>query len=76
MKIIVDILEQDYVYIAKKHCLPSCDDRTLRKNFYEMVAKGTPLDEIRGEIKEYADRSTDSLYGDGLRHVLDIIDES
>ena len=50
MKIIIDIHEQDYVYIAKKHCLPSCDDKTLRKKFYEMIAKGLPLDESRDSI--------------------------
>ena len=50
MKILVDIHKQDYIYTAKKHCLPSCDDRTLRKVFYEMVAKGTPLDKIRAEV--------------------------
>lgn len=61
MKIVVDILEQDYVYITKKHCLPSCDDRTLRKNFYEMVANGTPLQKGQWEhgkelCKEYRGR--------------------
>jgi hypothetical protein len=40
---VIDIDEKDYVYIAKKHCLPSCDDRTLRKNVYEMIKNGTPL---------------------------------
>ena len=48
----VDIFEQDYVYAAKKHCLPSYDDRTLRKAFYEMIANGTPLDEIKDEIEQ------------------------
>jgi len=52
VKIMVDIFEQDYVYAAKKHCLPSCDDKTLRKAFYEMIAKGTPLDEIKDEIEQ------------------------
>ncbi len=52
MKIMVEISEQDYVYIAKKHCLPSCDDKTLRKTFYEMILKGTPLDEIKDEIEQ------------------------
>ncbi len=52
MKIMVDIFEQDYVYAAKKHCLPSYDDRTLRKAFYEMIANGTPLDEIKDEIEQ------------------------
>ena len=52
MKILVDISKQDYVYIAKKHCLPSCDDRTLRKIFYEMILNGIPLDEIRDGIEQ------------------------
>ena len=50
--IVVDIPEEDYIYIAKKHCLPSCDDRTLRKIFYKMIANGTPLDEVKAEIAE------------------------
>ncbi len=52
MKIIVDINKQDYIYIAKKHCLPSCDDRTLRKAYYEMISKGVPLDNIKDELEE------------------------
>jgi hypothetical protein len=45
MQIVIDIPKQDYIYIAKKHCLPSCDDRTLRKNIYEMIVNGTPLEQ-------------------------------
>lgn len=52
MKIMVDISRHDYVCTAKKHCLPSCDDKTLRHIFYEMIAKGTPLDEIKDEIEQ------------------------
>ena len=52
MQIVIDILEQDYVYIAKKHCLPSCDDRTLRKKIYEMIANGTPLPKGHGRLIE------------------------
>lgn len=44
MKIIVDIPKQDYNYITKKHCLPSCDERTLRNNYYEMILKSVPLE--------------------------------
>lgn len=33
------------------------------------------LDKIRAEIKEHADRLKDSLYGDGMRHCIDIIDK-
>ncbi len=33
------------------------------------------LDKIRAEIKEHADRLKDSLYGDGLRHAIEIIDK-
>ena len=33
------------------------------------------LDKIRKEIKEHADRLEDSLYGDGMRHCIDIIDK-
>ena len=33
------------------------------------------LDKIKSEIKEYADKRKDSLYGDGLRHALEIIDK-
>ena len=33
------------------------------------------IDKIRAEIAEHADRLSDSLYGDGLRHALDIIDK-
>ncbi len=33
------------------------------------------LDKIRAEIKEHADRLKDSLYGDGMRHCVDIIDK-
>lgn len=33
------------------------------------------LGKIRAEIAEHADRLSDSLYGDGLRHTLDIIDK-
>ncbi len=30
---------------------------------------------LRAEIKEHADRLKDSLYGDGMRHCIDIIDK-
>ena len=43
MQIMIDISKHDYVYIVKKHCLPSCDDKTLRKIFYEMISSGIPL---------------------------------
>jgi hypothetical protein len=33
------------------------------------------IDKIRAEIAEHADRLRDSLYGDGLRHALEIIDK-
>ena len=33
------------------------------------------LDKIRAEIEQNADRLKDSLYGDGLRHALEIIDK-
>lgn len=33
------------------------------------------LDKIRAEIKEHADRLKDSLYGDGMRHCIEIIDK-
>ena len=33
------------------------------------------LDKIRAEIAEHADRLKDSLYGDGMRHCIDIIDK-
>ena len=33
------------------------------------------MDKIRAEIKEHADRLKDSLYGDGMRHCIDIIDK-
>ena len=33
------------------------------------------LDKIRTEIAEHADRLKDSLYGDGMRHCIDIIDK-
>ena len=33
------------------------------------------LDKIRTEIKEHADRLKDSLYGDGMRHCIEIIDK-
>jgi len=52
MKIMVDISRHEYVWAAKKHCLPACDDETLRHIFYEMIANGTPLDEIKDEIEE------------------------
>lgn len=52
MQVVIEIPEQDYIYIAKKHCLPSCDDRTLRNNFYEMLVNGTPLSEIIDSLKE------------------------
>ena len=32
-------------------------------------------DSMRAEIKSHADRLKDSLYGDGLRHAIKIIDE-
>ena len=35
----------------------------------------TVLDKIRAEIEEHADRLKDSLYGDGLRHALEIVDK-
>lgn len=45
MKIVIDIDDKDYIYIVKKHCLPSCDDRTLRRIFYELINNGIPLPE-------------------------------
>lgn len=56
MKIITDISKQDYIYIAKKHCLPSCGDRTLREAYYEMILRGVPLDEILEKIKREIDQ--------------------
>ena len=50
MKIIVDIPKQDYIYITKKHCLPSCDERTLRNSYYEMIANGVSLPEGHGRL--------------------------
>lgn len=50
MQIVIDISKQDYVYIVKKHCLPSCDDNTLRKIFYEMISSGTPLPKGHGRL--------------------------
>ena len=50
MQIVIDISKQDYVYIVKKHCLPSCDDKTLRKIFYEMISSGTPLPKSHGRL--------------------------
>ena len=37
--------------------------------------KSEVLDKIREEIKEYADKRKDSLFGDGLRQALEIIDK-
>lgn len=63
MKLLIEIPNQDYIYIAKKHCLPSCDDKTLRRNFYEVIANGKPLDsvldEIRAEINKLPDLNPD-----------------
>ena len=50
MKLVIDISEQDYVYIAKKHCLPSCDDSTLRRLYYEMISNGIPLEKHDREL--------------------------
>lgn len=65
--------------LQKKHCLPSCDDRTLRKLYYDMILKAVPLDDIRDEI---ADRADADAYGDyqqgislGLIGALQIIDK-
>lgn len=52
MKIIIDIPRHAYVSAAKKHCLPGCDERTLREFYYEMISKGVPLDDIKDEIEE------------------------
>ena len=41
----------------------------------EQEPKTDALDKARAEIQEHADRLKDSLYGDGLRHALEIIDE-
>lgn len=40
----------------------------------EALEQESVLDKIRAEIKEHADRLKDSLYGDGMRHCIDIID--
>ena len=40
-----------------------------------IVIERAVLDKIRVEIKEHADRLKDSLYGDGMRHCIDIIDK-
>lgn len=50
IELVIRIPEKDYLYIAKKHCLPSCDDKTLRKDFYEMILNGTPLPKGHGKI--------------------------
>lgn len=52
MEIVIDIPKKDYIYIAKKHCLPSCDERTLRETCYEMIAKGVPLPKGHGRIMD------------------------
>ena len=69
MKIIVDIPKKDYIYIFKKHCLPSCDDKTLKKAYCEMISKGMPLDKVRDEIMELArfhSIEVPMVYGDGM----------
>ncbi len=50
MQIVIDIPKEDYLYITKKHCLPSCDDKTLRKIFYEMISSGTLLPKEHGRL--------------------------
>ena len=70
MQIVIDIDEQDYVYIAKKHCLPSCDDKILRKNVYEMVANGIPLPKNHGRLIDADAVEKDTNYSnyDGYYH--------
>ena len=69
MQIVIEIDEQDYVYIAKKHCLPSCDDKTLRKNVYEMIANGIPLPEMHGRLID-AEQAEQILCIDKCREVM------
>ena len=34
-----------------------------------------PFKTVKAEIREHADRLKDSLYGDGMRHCLEIIEQ-
>ena len=62
------------------------EDRTVEKykemlkECYEVLPSVTSqqtstLDKIREEISEHADKLKDSLYGDVMRHCIEIIDE-
>ena len=55
-------------------CLSEMEFRSRDKKIYDK-GRADVLDKIRAEIAEHADRLTDSLYGDGLRHALDIINK-
>ena len=75
----------------KKHCekqIEMCEMWAIHKGekpsgkiyeehklILELLEQESVLDKIRTEIKEHADRLTDSLYGDGMRHCIDIIDK-
>ncbi len=48
----------------KLHLCPDCCAEYIK-----------PFETIKTEIKEHADRLKDSLYGDGLRHCLEIIEQ-
>lgn len=56
-------------------CCNYGDDKILFEMAIEAFKQGPILDKIRTEIKEPADRLKDSLYGDGLRHAIEIIDK-
>ncbi len=51
------------------------DEAQTLLSLFEQPSETDVLDKIRAEISENADRLKDSLYGDGLRHALEIIDK-
>ena len=44
------------------------------KDILDYLEQESVIDKVRTEIKEHADRLNDSLYGDGMRHCIEIID--
>lgn len=75
MQIVIEISEDNYKEVKED----TFSGTPFENRVFSTMANGTPLndilDKIRAEIKEHADRLRDSLYGDGMRHCIDIIDK-
>ena len=78
----INVLKEDinlYISLRGEEDMVAVDLDSVDIEALNMAIKAleqeSVLDKIREEISEHADRLRDSLYGDGMRHCIEIIDE-